>query len=421
MQNQEKIKIDFSYDEAMEFIHSRRRFAGAAGLGAMTELMRRLGNPQNDLRFVHIAGTNGKGSTASYVANALTASGVRTGLYISPFVREFEERIQICGEKIPRGEMAKCAARVAEAMGDTLEITEFEAVTACAFLYFAGQNCGMVVLEVGLGGRFDATNVIEPPEVCAVTSISLDHTKILGGTEEEIAFEKCGIIKRGSRVVGCCENSPEVNAVIERACADAGAALTFADKSALEIKSRSLSGSVFSYKGGEYRLSMLGTHQIYNALTAIEICAALKLSGDAVRKSLESTKISGRCEIIGQNPTVIIDGAHNVGGAAALCRTIDEYAGQKVILVMGMLADKAHEKCLEILAPAAKLFVASQPQSPRALPCAEMAREAQKYFPNQAVPAFESPADALNYARERAKENDVIIVCGSLFMIGNLK
>ena len=403
----------------MAFIHGRLRFGSKLGLDNITELMRRLGNPQDKLSFVHIAGTNGKGSTASYIANSCTADGKKTGLYISPFVRVFEERIQIDGRIIDHASLAHCVSRVADVMGDDLEATEFEVVTAAALLYFYEQKCDIVALEVGLGGRFDATNVIKPPKVCVITSISYDHTEVLGDTIDKIAYEKCGIIKSGSKAVAYCENPREANEVIERMSRERGAELVFADKSALKITEQNMFGSKFSYKGAEYEIPMLGVHQIYNALTAIEVCAALGLSENAVRAGLKNTRFCGRFETVGTEPTVIVDGAHNLAGAEALRHTVEKYVGKKVILVMGMLSDKEYEKCLSGLAPIAKEFVATQPQNPRRLEAEKLAHIAKKFFKDE-PPSFENPSDALAFAKGSAQSDDVIIVCGSLYMIGNI-
>ena len=409
----------FSYDETMNFIHGRLRFGSKLGLDNITELMRRLGNPQDKLSFVHVAGTNGKGSTASYIANSCTADGKKTGLYISPFVRVFEERIQIDGKLIDPDSLAHCVSRVADVMGDDLEATEFEVVTAAALLYFYEQKCDIVVLEVGLGGRFDATNVIKPPKACVITSISYDHTEVLGDTIGKIAYEKCGIIKSGSKVVAYCENPRDANEVIERTARERGAEIVFADKSALKITEQNMFGSKFSYKGAEYEIPMLGVHQIYNALTAIEACTVLGLSENAVRAGLKNTRFCGRFETVGTEPTVIVDGAHNLAGAEALRHTVEKYVGKKVILVMGMLSDKEYEKCLRVLAPIAKKFVATQPQNPRKLEAEKLARLAEEFFEDKPA-SFENPSDALAFAKVSAQSDDVIIVCGSLYMIGNI-
>lgn len=405
-----------TYKEALDFIYSRRDLGTKLGLENMQKLLERLGNPHKKLKFIHVAGTNGKGSTTAFIANVLMANGFKTGMYISPFVRCFTERIQINNVHISKEELAMHAEKVKDAIDDTFSPTVFEVVTAIGMLHFLHSGCDFVVLEVGLGGRLDATNVIPPPQASVITSISIDHTDLLGSTIEEIAFEKCGIIKKGSPVAVYPLNPPEALKVIKQRAKECGSQLVIADTNEIKIHSSSIEGTVFSYKGEEYEIHMPGTHQVYNAVTAI--CALELLGLDLkLKEGLANTRFSGRLEVVSKKPMIIIDGAHNYSGVVALKNAILSYFSDKrIIIVMGMLKDKEYEKAVSELAPLSDLFIATQPDNPRSLDAKRLEDIAKKY--TKRTLSTSNRQEAVNMAKENAKDGDVIVVCGSLYLIG---
>ena len=313
---------------AVEYIHSLGRFSGRPGLHRIRALCKALGDPQDRLRFVHLAGTNGKGSTATMIASALQAAGLRTGLYTSPYLVQFYERIRIDGSMISSDDLAHFSERVAVACesltlpeGET--IGEFEFTTAVAFLYFVEQGCDIVVLETGLGGRCDATNVIRSPEVCVITPISLDHMAVLGDTVAEIAGEKAGIIKPGADVV--CANGQEEDAlaVLRHVTASQGA-VWHESADTLRVLRCDLNGSAFVCDGQGYTIAMPGRHQLQNASTALRTLDALRLRGwdipiEAAVRGLARARIAGRLERVVDAPLVLLDGAHNAAGKCAVC------------------------------------------------------------------------------------------------------
>ncbi|MBR5496002.1 MAG: bifunctional folylpolyglutamate synthase/dihydrofolate synthase, partial [Oscillospiraceae bacterium] len=337
-----------TYTQALEYIHSFDKFGSKLGLERILKLLDLMGNPQKSLKFVHIAGTNGKGSTTMMCANVLKESGYKVGTYISPFVLEFRERIQICGQMIPQTDLAQLVEQIAPLVkklnddGDVL--TEFEIVTCIALLYFCNQKCDVVCMEVGLGGRFDATNVIENPLVSVITSISLDHTQILGDTTDKIAFEKCGIIKQNCPCVTYpCQDIDALATIMEQ-CQAKNSTLVMPSKNAIEILQSDLSGNRFIYDETEFKTSLLGNHQIYNAVTAIETLKQLVYKGFNITKQsllrgIENTTFPARCEILQKSPLVILDGAHNESGIKTLTALIDDM-GTKVNVIMGILKDK---------------------------------------------------------------------------------
>ena len=404
-----------TYSEALEFIHGRHILGTKLGLEGITELLRRLDNPHKKQRFIHIAGTNGKGSTAAFIANVLTANGFKTGLFISPYINSFTERMQIDGVCIPENDLAAIAAEVNNVIDDSISPTEFEVVTAIGMLYFLHEKCDYVVLEVGLGGRFDATNVIPPPEVAVITSIALDHTALLGNTVEEIAFEKCGIIKPGSpAAVYPCNPSGAV-ALIEKTAAERGTAVVIPDKREIKIISTDIYDTVFEYRGERYEIVMPGAHQVYNAVTAITALELLGLDID-VKRGLKNTRFGGRMEFVSEKPTVIIDGAHNQDGAAALKNAIKLYfGGRRVIVIMGMLKDKDYNKAVSEIAPLADLFIAAEPDGPRFLEASVLENAAMQYTAKTVSKG--DRFEALEYARASAAEDDVIVICGSLYLL----
>lgn len=414
-----------TYTEALTYINGVRWLGSKPGLERITELLRRLGDPQKKLKYVHIAGTNGKGSCAALCASVLRAAGYRTGLYTSPYLWRFNERMQINGKMIEDETLAAVVERLrphADAMED--HPTEFEMMTAAALLWYAEERCDIVVLEVGLGGRLDATNVIESPEVSVIMNIGLDHTEILGDTLEKIAAEKAGIVKPGCPCV-LYEQSEGVTRVVREICAERGAPLRIADFSAIEPAFDSLEGQVFSYRGTSYAIPLLGEHQLKNAAVAIEAMEVLrgrgwKIGRDALEHGLYAVSWPARFELLRDEPPFVLDGGHNVQCAATVADNLRRYfPDRRRILLLGVLADKDYEGMLDTLAPAADAFVCVTPDSPRALPAAELAARLARF--GKPATVCESIAEGVSEAQMQAGEDAVVCAVGSLYMAGEIR
>ncbi|MDP4109411.1 MAG: folylpolyglutamate synthase/dihydrofolate synthase family protein [Bacillota bacterium] len=406
------------------------RFGSKAGLGRISALLSSIGNPQDKLKYVHIAGTNGKGSTSAMLASVLKYAGYKTGLYISPYVEDFLERIQLDGAKITEEDfsfhLSRLVPHIEKLCGAGLEpLNQFEIITAVAFDYFACKGCDFVSLEVGLGGRFDATNVIKAPEAAVICSLSEDHTEYLGDTLEQIAAEKCGIIKEGSDVLAYANNPLTAQRIINEACLEKKACLTVPDTTKLTVLSRDISGSKIRYGSLEVFVPLAGEHQILNALSVIEAGRALRKRGFCITDGniadgIRETKFPARLETVRQEPLCVIDGAHNRGGITALSSEIDcLFSGKRLISVMGMLKDKEYAFCIPQIAMRSDVFIATSPETPRALEAGSAASIAEKHCQNvYRVPEIN---DAVALALSKAKNDDVILVCGSLYMLGQAK
>lgn len=411
-----------NYSQSVEYIHSLLQFGIKPGLERITMLLASLGNPQDKIKTVHIAGTNGKGSTSTHIANILTAAGFKTGLYTSPFVLSFCERIQIDGERIPEEKLAKAVTKVQAEILKLNEkgivITEFEAITAAAFLYFYEEGCDFAVIEVGLGGRFDATNVLKSPRACVITSISLDHTKILGDTLTKIAFEKCGIIKNGVPVVTSSNQNSGVLGVIEKTAQDKNCKLTVTNPKNAEIISDALGEAVFEYDKESYILHLCGEHQIENAVNAIETAKLLGISGDFIKKGISKTQMLARMEIIGKEPLIIRDGGHNEGCAKALRSFILRYKIKNIKLLVGMMADKDTEKYLELVCPLCDSVTVCTPSNPRAESAENLLISAKKYCENSF--AVSDPKTAYGEVLKSANKGDTVLICGSFYLMSDI-
>ncbi len=417
-----------NYTEALEFIHGRDRFGEYKGLDRMRELMASLGNPQDDLKFIHVAGTNGKGSTVNLIASALRVAGYKTGMYISPFVEEFGERMQINGKNIPDNDLADLTEKVKNAI-DVLDgkgtyppVTEFEAVTAVAFCYYAKEKCDVVVLEVGLGGRFDATNIIKEPLVSVITSISLDHTAILGDTYAKIAEEKCGIIKKECLVVlyPVCQN--DVLEVVENKCDEMNAPFILPNVSLIKNQKIASGGASFNYKEVDLTVSLAGVHQVYNAVTAYEALSVLRQNGmkiedEHIKDGFSACKFFGRLYKLTDN--IIFDGAHNPDGIDALCDYIDSFVDGNLIVVMGMVKDKEYPYCIKKIASLADEYIAVEVSSPRKLLWQDNLEEAKKYCGNSK--GYADVEKAIKDVMDKLSDNDTLIICGSLYLLGEAK
>ncbi|MFR5420560.1 MAG: bifunctional folylpolyglutamate synthase/dihydrofolate synthase [Oscillospiraceae bacterium] len=338
-------------EQAMELIHGVEWRGSRPGLSRVRELLHRLGDPQDGLQFVHIAGTNGKGSTAAMLASILRAAGYTTGLFTSPYLERFAERMQVNGAPVPDAEFAAVCQTLQPciaAMDDPP--TEFELVTAAAMLWFRRRGCDVVVLEVGLGGRLDATNVIAAPACAVITNIGLDHTEILGGTLAQIAREKAGILKPGTCAVSYPQ-AQEVRSVLREICAQRGIPLTEVDVSAIVPLTDSVDGQTFTYRGAEYALPLLGAHQLRNAAVALETVAALRARGwripdAAVHAGLAQVRWPARFELLRRAPWFVLDGGHNPQCAQTVADNLARYfPGRRITLLVGVLADKDYPPC----------------------------------------------------------------------------
>ncbi len=408
-------------DEAIEYIHSVSWRGSRPGLDRIRELCRALGDPQKSLRFVHVAGTNGKGSVCSMLSSILTAAGYRTGLFTSPFVRFFEERIAVDGEPIGGDALGRVTERVrekAEKMCDPP--TEFEILTAVGFEYFKETECDVVVLETGLGGRLDSTNVIDPPVLSVITGIGLDHTALLGDTEEKIAAEKAGIIKAGSAVVVGSVSDEAFAPILSRA-AELGCPLVRADRDRIESPALSPFGASFSADPyGKLGINLAGVHQLDNAsvvLTAAEVLngRGFRIKNEDIKKGLADARWRARFEPLCRDPLVVYDGAHNPDGVRALTENVKVLLGGRAILVFGVMADKDYRDMIGTVASVADRVFTVKPDNPRSLdPEASAA-----LFRERGVPAetCDTVGDGVARAIAAAKcDNLPVLIMGTLYM-----
>ena len=359
----------------------------------------------------------------------LTDAGYKVGLYTSPYVTDFLERVQFCNKPIDKVLFAKAVEKVKIAV-ETLEkqdviITEFEALTASAFLCYKELQCDAVVLEVGLGGRLDATNVIETPLVNVITSLSIDHSAILGNTIEEIAYEKCGTIKENGNVI-CSLGQPEgAIKVIEDTVKEKNNTLTIPCESNIEILRSDVFGTEFIYKNIEYFVKMAGEHQVKNMTCAIEACNILKkyynISDENIKRGISKTILPARVEIISKKPLVILDGGHNEDGAKAFYNAVSSVLDtkSKVVVIAGMMADKAVEDSLKPLIKKCDCFICVTPDNPRAMSGEELAAIAKKYCNNIIV--VDSPKKAVKVAETMINDKDALCVVGSLYLAGEVR
>lgn len=412
-----------NYEDSVKYIHSLLKFGMNLGLERISALLNELGNPQEKLEFVHVAGTNGKGTTSTMLSSILCAAGKKTGLFTSPYVFDFCERIQINNKNIPHDDLALVVEKVKNAC-DRLsakgtEPTEFEAITAAAMLYFYEQKCDAVVLEVGLGGRYDSTNIIPCPKAAVITSISLDHTKILGDTVEKIAAEKCGIIKNGGTVITTSEQNEKALSVIKDTVKEKNGRLLIGDVSAAEILSEDIFGTEISYNGLTVKIPLVGRHQVENTVGVITAARALGISDEFIKKGIESTVIHARMEIISRSPVIMLDGGHNPECAAALENVLVRFAGDKSITVLiGMMADKDTKDYLAAILPHCKTAVFTKPSNPRAEDENVLMREGECFCRD--VVSVKDPKDAYKKAESLVKNGDMLLVCGSFYLLSDI-
>ncbi|MBU3146479.1 folylpolyglutamate synthase/dihydrofolate synthase family protein [Clostridium sp. CF012] len=440
-----------NYNEAMAYIKNTAKFGTKLGLERTEKILELLGNPHKKLKCIHIAGTNGKGSTTAMVTNVLVNAGYKVGSYISPFIEEFEERMQINNVNIAKGDLSHIITEVSKAVEKVVELgynnpTEFEIITCAGFLYFYKNNVDFAVVEVGLGGRLDSTNVIIPI-LSVITSISLDHTQILGDTIDKIAYEKAGIIKEGIPVVMSPQQKESYD-VIERICKERNCKLikvpkessTYLGKENLQqVAITSLEGTAYSNnnvitqklkvetsnKDYIIDLALLGKHQLINCCVAIHVIEELILQGATISKDnilmgLSNVKWPARLEVMNKRPLVVIDGAHNIDGIKNLTESIDMYFNyNKIILILGILADKQVEEMIKTIVPKASRVITVTPHSERAELSEKLKVQVEKYITN--CESIESYGGAYKKALSYCGEEDLLLVCGSLYMVGDMR
>ena len=397
-------------DEALYYIHSVCWKGSVPGLERISALLDKMGHPERKLKFIHVTGTNGKGSTCAMLASIFQAAGA----------------IQIDGVQISDEEICRITEYI-KPLADSIfeQPTEFEMVTALGFEYFARQGCDLVVCEVGMGGEFDATNVILPPEAAVICNIGLDHTEVLGDTLEKIAATKSGIIKPGCDAV-IYREQPSVEAVFEERCKKVGAKLHKANFDSIRLRSHGLEGQVFDCDGYEaLELPLLGDHQLHNAAVVLTAVDALRTRGwklpeEAVRKGLKDVKWPGRFELLRKDPLFIIDGGHNPQCIEALVKNIDDYlAGRPLTVLTGVLGDKDFHCMYANVAPFAKEFITVTPGNPRALDAKDLAKYLATF--GKPVTPCETVADGVKLAVEHAGKDGVVLCYGSLYMLGDIK
>lgn len=450
------------YEQAMEYIQSINRFGMKLGLDRIGKLLNMLGNPQENLKFVHIGGTNGKGSVTSFISQVLIESGYNVGMYTSPYLEKFNERIKVNGFNIEDDVLARNISMVRECCNkmDVEDLpTEFEIVTATAFLCFLEKKCDIVCLEVGLGGRFDATNSISDSLVSVITSISKDHTEILGETLDKIAYEKAGIIKNGGDVFLYDVGDESVCNEVKKVCRDRNASFNLVEFDSIVIKKSNLANQVFDFKtvyGDVYndvKIRLAGSHQIKNAVLAFNVVEFLRrnkglnISDESIKKGFANCRWAGRLEVVNQSPLVLLDGAHNSDSAAILSseigRNIDDTYYK--VLVIGILKDKDVDRIIKEIVPAFDSVIITKPDSVRSMEVEDLAYRAYMYCEN--IICIEDPVQACEYALSLSTEVEVsekkskkgsimgrkqknnkpikkkkaIVVCGSLYLVGGVR
>ena len=413
-------------EQAIEYIHSVCWKGSIPGLDRTNTLLSLMGDPHKKLKYVHIAGTNGKGSTAAMTASILRKAGYKVGLYTSPYIYRFNERMQINGEQIPDEELAEITQWVKPlAQSMTESPTEFELVSCIAFEYFKRNKCDIVVLEVGMGGALDSTNVIPCPEVAVITNIGLDHTDVLGKTVEEIAETKAGIFKEGGNAV-VYRGTEGVEAVFEKVCAERNVSLKKADFDGLKLLRHGLEGQVFDCGDRKaLELPLLGDHQLHNAAVVLGVIDTLiekgwNITEEQIREGLATVSWPGRFDIMRQDPLFIIDGGHNPQCIEALVKNIQDYlTDRKVIVLTGVLADKDYADMYKPVMPLVQEFVCITPPNPRKLDADKLAQYLQEA--GAKATACDSVLSGVQTAMDKAGSDGVVLCFGSLYSIGSIR
>lgn len=416
--------------EVIKLVNTNRGTGQKESLLRMTRLMELIGNPQKELKFVHVAGTNGKGSTSAFMDSILRTSGIKTGLYTSPHLVRLNERIRINGQEITDDALVQTTEIVREAVEQVeSELDErlyaFEILTAVAFLYFKNQKTELIILETGVGGRLDSTNVIEKSEVSIITAIGLDHMKVLGNTLEEIAQEKAGIIKQEGSLV-TYPQSQEIEKIFEERSQKQEADWTPVNLANIQIKESTIDYQRFDYNDSvDFVIRMIGEHQVYNAAVAIEAVWKLQekgwpISDNHIKEGLEKAFWPGRMEKVSDQPLVFLDGAHNLQGVRMLKNNIDTlFPEKKLVFLVGMMQDKDYQKMIRIVEPKAERFLLLAPNSERALDAERMKEElAADGYDAQ---TFSSPEETAEYIHFELSKEDVLVVFGSLYLVGDMR
>lgn len=428
-----------TYAEALKYIYNLNKYGIKLGLKNITLLLSLLGNPHQKLNMIHIGGTNGKGSTASIIASILQSEGFKVGLYTSPHLVDFTERMKINYKAITKKRVCELLERIKPYIDKVARTpgynhpTFFEVITSMAFLYFFEKKVDFLVLEVGLGGRLDATNICQPL-ISVITHIDFDHMDKLGNSLEEIAQEKGGIIKPGGVVISSNQYKEVYKVIKDIADKKKSHLFTVGKEVNYKIIESDLNGVMFNLKGiyniyYNLHTPLLGKHQAENASTAIMAIEALKIRGiniseKAIREGLRKVKWEGRLEIIQKNPTLILDGAHNLSGVKIVRNALKEiFSYNKLILVLAIFADKEYRKMIKAIAPLADLIITTKAQNPRATPPKIIAQEAALYINSDKIKIIikEDIPEAINCALSNAKKNDLICITGSLYTVGEVK
>nr|WP_300005526.1 folylpolyglutamate synthase/dihydrofolate synthase family protein [Tissierella sp.] len=422
-----------NYNEALEYINDKDKFGSRLGLDSVGSLLENLGNPQDGLKFIHLAGTNGKGSTSAYLSSCLMEAGYSVGLFTSPFLERFNERISLNGKDIPDEDMGNLTAEIQKAADKMVEDglehpTTFEIVTALAFLYYAQESPDYIVLEVGLGGRFDSTNIIKQSLASVITTIDFDHINELGDTLAKIAYQKAGIIKQDGLVISYPQKE-EVVEVLKDVSLEMNAELLFSAEE-IEIEEETDYGSKFDYQYGEtefkgMKTSMIGEYQIYNASLAITTLVVLRdrklvnITDEEIYQGILKTKWKGRLEVLKRDPIFLIDGAHNLQGIENLSKALELFDYRKLILGVSILKDKDVDSMLKSLIPLADKIIATEINMPRKLLASELGEKIGAY--KKEVYVEKDIKKAVLKAIELADEEDMIVFGGSLYLIGEVR
>lgn len=426
--------VEVNYIEALNYINDKNKFGSRLGLDTIDRLLNLLGNPHMGMKYIHLAGTNGKGSTAAFVTNILKESDYKVGLFTSPYLERFNERISINGADIPDERLADITKRIKDKIQIMLEEgyehpTTFEIVTTIAFVYFNEENVDYVVLEVGLGGRADSTNVIKDSLISIITTIDYDHMDVLGHTLGKIAYEKGGIIKGNGLVLSYTQEKEAID-VIKEISADKEAELIVCPMKSVEIVNLTKHGGVFNFKYNDkefknIEISLLGKHQTYNAALALTAVLILKEKGlvnateDNIRDGLKNTKWPGRMEILKKAPTFMIDGAHNIQGIRSLVESLKGFEYNRLILGTAILKDKDVEHMVEMLTPMADEIIVTEVDMSRKMEAEDLERIINKYNKNTHIE--KDNEKAIDKAYELADNDDLIVFAGSLYLIGNIR
>ncbi len=419
-----------NFEESRQYIEDAQKYGSVLGLSNMYEMMGRLGNPQDHLKIVHVAGTNGKGSVIAYLYSVMQKTGRKVGRYTSPVLFSYLEKLEISGQQISEDRFADIITKVADVISDMEREslphpTPFEIETAAAFQWFFEEKCDLVLMEVGMGGDLDATNIFEHPVLSVLTSISMDHMAYLGNTLGEIAEKKAGILKKGSPMISAPQR-PEAENKIRDICRNLEIPYLAVDPSLARVLEEDQEGQTFIYKGQTYRIPLAGTHQITNAVVALEALKLLNSQGfaasdETIKAGLQDTVWRGRFTVIHKNPLFIVDGAHNPGAADRLSESVEKYfPGRRLIYITGVFKDKDYRYVLKKMSPYSDTLLAIEtPDNERALPAEELKKAAEEFYQKtEAVPDIK---EAVERAFFLAEKEDIILSFGSLSFIKDVE